>query len=188
MLLSGCATHNYWTDRLHDGADVVTLAAGVGAGAKARAGPLHAGLLWNAGCAGLRGGSFETTLDTGHYVLGMMDRDYLVWAEESFQSGGEGTWANLLDRGKNFTARGYPLVVLAREMDADGAWGPSLDPFYYYTQIEIVAGLGGTVRLGVNPGELLDFLLGWTTLDIYRDDLKDLPRAEEPAFDAMPTF
>jgi hypothetical protein len=33
---------------------------------------------------------------------------------------------------------------------------------------EIVA---GGLRVGFNPGELVDFLLGWTTLDIYNDDL-----------------
>ena len=27
-------------------------------------------------------------------------------------------------------------------------------------------------RLGLNPGELLDFGLGWTTLDIFADDLE----------------
>jgi len=32
-------------------------------------------------------------------------------------------------------------------------------------------GLGGTVKLGLNPGELLDFILGWTTLDIFHDDI-----------------
>ena len=38
------------------------------------------------------------------------------------------------------------------------------------TQCELAAGLGPTVRLGFNPGELVDFILGWTTLDIYGDD------------------
>ncbi len=33
-------------------------------------------------------------------------------------------------------------------------------------------GLGGTLRLGFNPGELLDFLLGWFTIDIYNDDIE----------------
>ena len=28
-----------------------------------------------------------------------------------------------------------------------------------------------TFRAGVNVGELIDFLLGWTTLDIFGDDL-----------------
>lgn len=42
----------------------------------------------------------------------------------------------------------------------------------YNTQIEVAVGLVGTLRLGFNPGELLDFLLGWTTVDIFNDDLK----------------
>ena len=42
----------------------------------------------------------------------------------------------------------------------------------YYTQIEAVVGAGPSVRLGFNPGELLDFILGWTTIDIYKDDLE----------------
>ena len=41
----------------------------------------------------------------------------------------------------------------------------------YLTQIEAVVGLGPTIRLGFNPGELLDFFFGWTTLDLFQDDL-----------------
>jgi hypothetical protein len=40
----------------------------------------------------------------------------------------------------------------------------------YLTQVEATVGVVGTMRIGLNPGELLDFLLGWTTLDFYRDD------------------
>ena len=40
-----------------------------------------------------------------------------------------------------------------------------------FTQIEILFGLGITFRLGFNPGELIDFLLGWSTVDIYHDDI-----------------
>ncbi len=43
--------------------------------------------------------------------------------------------------------------------------------FPYYTQVEAVVGLGYTLRLGFNPGELIDFLLGWTTLDLCHDDI-----------------
>lgn len=50
---------------------------------------------------------------------------------------------------------------------------------YYYTQLEVAAGLGYTVRLGFNPGELLDFLLGWTTIDIFGDDVGIPPTKEE---------
>ncbi|OVE81243.1 hypothetical protein BVY04_03710 [bacterium M21] len=41
----------------------------------------------------------------------------------------------------------------------------------YLTQIEAAAGFGAGIRLGVNPGEFLDFLLGWFGLDPYCDDL-----------------
>jgi hypothetical protein len=44
-------------------------------------------------------------------------------------------------------------------------------PPSYFTQIEVTAGLGGGSRLGFNPGELLDFILGWVGFDIYGDDL-----------------
>lgn len=40
----------------------------------------------------------------------------------------------------------------------------------YFTQIEINAGLFFAVKIGFNPGELLDFLLGLFTVDIYGDD------------------
>ena len=40
------------------------------------------------------------------------------------------------------------------------------------TQLELALGLGGSLRLGLNPGELLDFLLGWLTIDLYDDDIE----------------
>jgi hypothetical protein len=47
---------------------------------------------------------------------------------------------------------------------------------YYYTQIEVVGGLLGSLRLGVNPGELADFLLGWFGVDFFHDDIGRLPQ------------
>jgi len=35
--------------------------------------------------------------------------------------------------------------------------------------MEVVVGLGVSVRLGFNPGELFDFALGWFGLDLYHD-------------------
>ncbi len=52
-------------------------------------------------------------------------------------------------------------------------------PWYYYTQCEVCLGVLRGVRLGVNPGELLDFLLGWTTLDTFNDDLEQMQRQQE---------
>ena len=31
---------------------------------------------------------------------------------------------------------------------------------------------GAAIRQSVMPGELLDFILGWTTIDIFNDDLE----------------
>lgn len=39
-------------------------------------------------------------------------------------------------------------------------------------QIEATAGLGVGIRAGVNVAEILDFILGWTTLDICQDDIR----------------
>ena len=38
------------------------------------------------------------------------------------------------------------------------------------TNVEVSAGLYLDVLIGLNAGELLDFVLGWTTLDIGLDD------------------
>ena len=40
-----------------------------------------------------------------------------------------------------------------------------------WTQIEVAIGLIGDVRLGFNPGELLDLLLGFFGADLYGDDI-----------------
>jgi len=61
----------------------------------------------------------------------------------------------------------FILTALPAAPDVQPKYNPS-----YFTQIEVVAGLGGTIRLGFNPGELLDFILGWVTIDIFNDDLE----------------
>ena len=43
--------------------------------------------------------------------------------------------------------------------------------WYKYSSIEVTVALIGGFSLGINPGELLDFLAGWFCLDMYRDDL-----------------
>lgn len=53
---------------------------------------------------------------------------------------------------------------LSRDDDVD------LAPPAYFTQLEISLGFYGGVRLGINPGELLDLLLGFFTIDLYADD------------------
>jgi hypothetical protein len=37
--------------------------------------------------------------------------------------------------------------------------------------MELAIGVGLTLRVGFNPGELLDLLVGFASLDLYGDDL-----------------
>ena len=62
------------------------------------------------------------------------------------------------ERNKTFESRGIMCITVA-ETEA-GKFG--LKSLHYYTQIEAAAGLLliPTVRLGFNPGELIDFVVG----------------------------
>ena len=163
---TGCSTP-YMVDRARDAADIFTATTGMGAGAKARVGPVQLGAIANADMLGLRGGKcgdvvwYETcTRD----VLAPWPRKDGMFGEERFAHEAKRDVTNT--RGKDFAATA-PLPVL----------GFSKQP-EYYTQIDIVIGVLGSLRLGFNPGELLDFILGWTTLDIYGDDLKETEEDE----------
>ena len=45
--------------------------------------------------------------------------------------------------------------------------GADADPL----ALDCVVGLGPSVRFGISPLELIDFVLGWTTLDLARDGI-----------------
>jgi hypothetical protein len=51
----------------------------------------------------------------------------------------------------------------------------------YWTQVEVEAGVIFAVHAGFNPGELLDFLLGWFGADIYGDDCGSADQREARA-------
>ena len=46
-------------------------------------------------------------------------------------------------------------------------------PKSYIYQIELTLGVYRGIRIGFNPAELIDFILGFTTYDLYDDDAKD---------------
>ncbi len=48
-------------------------------------------------------------------------------------------------------------------------------PLYYYTQAEVTVGLFVGIKIGVNFGEILDFLLGFAGIDIMGDDEPFVP-------------
>lgn len=164
-LLTGCATP-YMQDRKNDAADIFTATVGYGAGAKARVGPINLGLLLNSDQYGYRKGCHVTPR---HDLsgLGMTDATCTLLSLEWFGSG----WGGIAgERGKYYEALGVCGLSWAE------IWGKEHPPWNanipYYTQIDAVIGVGGSLRLGFNLGELIDFLLGWTTIDIFSDDVE----------------
>lgn len=154
----GCAsTKAYFIDRGRDAADIIIVGVGVGGGVKARIGPIHAGLAFIHDTVGLQGGgvfrypvnSFESTdLETTWSLFQV----FHLPEDERFKS----------------FATEYEVNPLLSRLDRDG-FGyearcrdekiPRLHP--YYTGIEFAGGLLGTLRVGINAGEVVDFVLGW---------------------------
>lgn len=198
LLASGCTglrygsagVKRYFVDRGHDAADIFTLTAGAGVGAKVRVGPLHSGLGFFRDAWGLRGGHlggmWKGTYDCvlpipplggttpimeswGWFAIFVSCADFEQLVVPAPAS----------ERGKTFFAGNMlPLVlpVLGIAMNLRQADYLEESPrayrerWYYYTQIEAVVGAGGSLRAGFNPGELADFVLGWFGIDIYDDD------------------
>jgi hypothetical protein len=170
--MTGCASSGYLIDRGRDAADIFTVAFGVGAGAKARVGPITAGMFVNSDVAGLRGGeAFALTEDfarTPYEATVILPVPPIFWEDyvplfvtDEFRAS-----AQQGSRHKSYHGTSYvPLVAWVDDpSNASTRWA-------YNTQIEVAGGLGLTVRLGFNPLELLDFIIGWTTLDILDDDI-----------------
>ena len=162
LLVAGCAVApacTYASDRLRDAADVVTLTWGLGAGVQPRVGPLTTGLMANAEYGGLRGGCIDAW-------SGRLDH----WFVFAF---GSQTWPV----GEPSRRRGKAMPWIVTQT----AWWPYVVPppkgdtipvpASYFTDLELQVGLGVSVRLGCNPIEFGDFLLGWCGLDLYGDDL-----------------
>ena len=158
---TGCAsTGGYFVDRGRDAADIFTATVGVGAGAKARIGPIQAGLVYQKDSIGLRSGSFFARRPSlSKEDDRAMDINLLFCGVETSNTGDE-----IVRRGKKFSTWNYIVPV------EYGIFSSHLNPEYFF-QVEALIGLGPTVRLGLNFGELLDFILGWTTIEIFNDDL-----------------
>ena len=159
--VSGCATP-YAVDRLHDAADIFTATVGVGAGAKARIGPIHPGLFANRDFAGLRGGVLTHSFNGGGELgVPAFDIDLTFMGFEGFADN------RAMDRG-NYYCTDYfePALFYSLEEPFD-----KRQRIPFYTQIEAAIAIGPSLRLGFNPGQLLDFIFGLTTVDMFNDDL-----------------
>lgn len=156
----GCSAP-YWQDRLLDAGDTLTFTVGPGVGAKAGAGPLcvNSGFLYHVDMSGLRYGDFVGRSEKEDHEWGILFAFTETWHYPSpLQQ----------QRGKKLEH-----IRMDDELPFLQLPGPDrekLEGIYMLSQIEAIAGLGISARLGANPFELLDFLLGWTTLDIASDD------------------
>ena len=182
-LATGCAsTRGYLLDRGRDAADIVTATVGCGLGAKVRVSCLNVGAYAGGDIAGLRGGTLFNSsrhffaLDShapGEFTcplwlpVAMVPMTHVEHFDDLRPVSALQT---LQSRGKTFEAFSVvPFVSIPKKRN----WP-------YATQIDVAAGVLGGVRLGLNPGELLDFFLGWATLDIFNDDLEKRRKSNKP--------
>ena len=167
---SGCAT--YVRDRVADAGDIFTATVGTGIGVTAKAGPIHTGLGFDIDLYGLRGGEFGSFVPdskTDTLLPPSCDAAAIVAAIGTFGPHKSRAWA----RGKTYsspyleTGELFPFLDLPWDFEAE--CHPLIDP--QWTQIDLSVGLIASVRVGFNPGELLDFLIGIAGFDLYNDDL-----------------
>lgn len=169
--LAGCSWRGYFIDRARDAGDIFTATAGGGYGAKARVGPLGTGMFLNWDQAGLRGGHFFFGLDE------FEDEPIEYTTIFGHGSGGPDRWPPCANdvfvyekgaaRPKSYSACGT-LPLISWVEDGPYHWSAR---YHYYTQLEAAAGLLATLRLGVNLAEVVDFAVGWSTMDPMGDDV-----------------
>ncbi len=169
LLVVGCSSVGL-SNRMRDLADVATLSCGYGLGARARVGPLGTGLFANRDLGGLRGGDARLWGGNPNGSF-LTDVDLLLYRMEVFPAPGDAVER----RGKDFMAIGLGPWTRTFVLP----FGRDRPPPTLYTQIEVAVGCGPSVRLGLNPGEMVDFLLGFLGLDLVGDDLQP-PREFPP--------
>lgn len=163
LLLAACA-NPYLRARRADEGDILTASVSDPALAvKVRAWPLAAGLYGGMADEGWRGGSRVS--GWAQKQPASFDVCFVVWGSESLDP------PALARPGKSFASQTVlPFVQWPRPATPDGKF-----PLPYLTQVEVNLALGKGLRLGVNPGELFDFPLGWLAIDLFGDDFEPSP-------------
>jgi hypothetical protein len=168
-LCATCKSVGFWGDRVRDLADVATATVGKGWGLKGRVGPLQAGWVRHRDRAGIRNGCllWWPSVDDG---IGYFDNHARIYCTELCRLPD-----SAFARGKNYESSGLGFLVYIAFVDPGGV--PSYMGRYYYSRLSLTLGLGASIHIEVNLGEVLDFVLGWFTIDIFNDDLgqKDRP-------------
>jgi hypothetical protein len=193
---TGCSTPGALGHRARDAADIFTLSVGSGVGVRARVGPVHAGLIADIGTTGLRGGQFQRSMGQSagelEYLGLPVDRitegqPKLAFAAEAFDPDDN-------RRGKGYVAISRIPLITTSIRTEEGQPERWFHP--YLTQMEMQLGLILMLRVGFNPAELVDFVLGLVGVDILGDDVSpsqdshagrvSRPPTSKPAEDALP--
>jgi hypothetical protein len=127
---------------------------------KARIASVQSGLLYNFDYWGWRNGCYNEGTGSDY---GFMDWSILLFSGENF-------FKHPDPRGKRFGADGLLFLTVLGDKHKYLSRSPLFHP--YYSQIEVCVGLWRSMRIGVNPGEFADFLLGWVGIDFFDDDIE----------------
>jgi len=170
--LTGCVNwRGYFVDRGRDAADIVTVTAGYGLGARVRIGPLDVAVplegryhMW-----GLNGGEFfrSTRVHSGGTSLLPWQWDEAKEPSFCLEGWRPGPIGEARHKAVDVDVH-TPLFVTSVNPPENGA---------YWFQVEASGGFLASLRLGANPIELADFVFGLLTADFLGDDL-ELKREE----------
>lgn len=160
---SGSSFKNYWNNRIMDARDIFSIQViwGLNLGAKAQISRTGVGLYWEAGSTHPVSLSGEAGMRSGEAgTHAAEDLTVLVFSSESYQP---------VDTQKRIRAE------LRKKIEDNK--DPSLSNPASWTRLGIAGGLLIGIRAELNPGELIDFILGLFGADIYGDDVykKTLP-------------
>lgn len=178
LMTTGCAS-SYMVDRGRDAADIFTVSIGRGAGAKARVGLIATGLVYSQSLAGIEGGQLYGPLKESS-SLERCNADLAVLLG-GIETVGKHTYST--SRAKSCDSFYFCFFPVEHLSDASNNSSAAA----LYSSVNVVIGAGVTVKAGISFGELLDFILGWATIDILNDDIeskkskKELKATDKPA-------
>lgn len=160
----------YFKDRANDFVDIFGFSLSVGMGIQANARVTQA----------IQGGGWFW----GGARFGFIGREGGAWSETVYELGFPGFYlrsVEIIPGSGNIkrvnTERGQSMWVFCGEKGAP--YDSSYDRKFWQVGATVHAGLLG-VDFSVNLKELLDFLIGWTTIDISRDDTGNRPPTPSP--------